>query len=261
MGKKKKKEDEAPAGAPEWIVTFSDMISLLVTFFVMLMSFSTMEEREEMVISAAFANAGTGVVMNLKGHSAVEPPENDRMSASHPLRGALEPHSRPDEELLDNLEEMGQKKTDDRLELDFSKAVDGLQIHFGREATFAPGSSAVPPELEKRLVELGGVLEHYSHLVVVEGFTDSHFQPTPRHATAESLSAARARAAAETMLRTSRLSPDMIQVAGLGDTRPRSPNETASDRTDNRRVEVRILSLTKTRAQSIEAARREDADG
>ena len=39
--KKKQQEDEAPPGAPEWIVTFSDMISLLVTFFILLMTFST----------------------------------------------------------------------------------------------------------------------------------------------------------------------------------------------------------------------------
>jgi len=243
-------EEEAPAGAPEWIVTFSDMISLLVTFFVMLMSFSTMEDREEMVISAAFTNAGLGVVENDAGHTAVEPPRQDRMQATHPLRGAERPHSRPDEELEENVEEMGQKKTDEHLELDLTQVVDGLEITFGRESTFAPGSVELTPELASRLGELGRVLEHYEHLVLVEGFTDSEFKPTPRYPTAEALSSARAQAAAEAMVAASNLRPDLVQTAGLGMQRPVSSNETAGGRTDNRRVEVRVMALGRARQGS-----------
>ena len=122
----KKKAEEKPAGAPDWIVTFSDMISLLVTFFVMLMSFSTMEEKEELLISQAFSNNTQGHVQNVKGHSAVEPPREDRMHAIHPMRGGLKPHARPPEELYENLDEMGQKATKEHLQLDFSESVDGL---------------------------------------------------------------------------------------------------------------------------------------
>lgn len=257
MGKKKKKkfEEEAPAGAPEWIVTFSDMISLLVTFFVMLMSFSTMEEREEMVITAAFSNGNKGVVMNLKGHSAATPPPQDRMQATHPMRGGNKPHARPDEALDENLEEMGQKATEAHVEIDFEQSLDGLQISFGREAAFAPGSATVNAALKKNLVELGRVLEHYSHLVVIEGYTDSEFQPTPAFKTREALSSARAAAAAEIMVGASNLGPDVIQIAGLGDSRVRESNDTAAGRTANRRVEVRILSLSKARAQQLESLR------
>ena len=143
MAKKKKQEEDEAGGAPEWIVTFSDMISLLVTFFVMLMSFSTMEEREELLIADAFSNAEPGVVLNLKGHSAVEPPQRDRMRAIHPMRGALKPHTRPPEALQENLEEMGQKLDESHLEVDLNNTVDGLQISFDREAAFAPGSAEV----------------------------------------------------------------------------------------------------------------------
>ncbi|MEZ4766111.1 MAG: flagellar motor protein MotB [Calditrichia bacterium] len=45
-GKKQKKQEEAPAGAPLWIVTFSDLMSLLLTFFVLLLSFSSIQEVE-----------------------------------------------------------------------------------------------------------------------------------------------------------------------------------------------------------------------
>ena len=252
MGKKKHEEEEPP-GAPEWIVTFSDMVSLLVTFFVMLMSFSTMEEREELLITEAFSNAEMGVVLNVKGHSAVPPPENDRMHAIHPMRGGLKPHVRPDEELLENLEEMGQKATDERLELDFSQAVDGLVISFAPSSSFLPGSADVTADLRPRLIELARVLEHYAHLIVVEGFTDTAFQPTPRYPDAEALSAARAAAAATVMIENSRLGSDVVQLAGLGASQPRDTNDTAAGRTTNRRVQVRILSLSKARAEKLAA--------
>jgi chemotaxis protein MotB len=256
--KKRKQSEEEPAGgAPEWIVTFSDMVSLLVTFFVMLMSFSTMDDREEMLITTAFNNQGSGVVVNLKGHSAVEPPRRDHMLATHPRRGALKPHVRPDEELLENIEEMWQKATEEHLEIDFGQALDGLQISFGPEASFSPGSAEVSSLLRARLLELAQVLEHYGHLVVVEGFTDTEFEPTPMYPSAEALSAARANAAARIMVAGSGLGPDVIQVAGLGASRPREANDTAAGRTANRRVEVRVLSMSRARAQQLEKLRAE----
>ena len=43
---RKKKVDEAPAGAPLWMATFGDLMSLLLTFFVLLISFSTIAEHD-----------------------------------------------------------------------------------------------------------------------------------------------------------------------------------------------------------------------
>ena len=82
---RKKRAEDKPPGAPEWIVTFSDMISLLVTFFVMLMSFSTITDRETMLIVEAFSNSRGGVIINPKGPDAVEPPPVDRLSVCFPL--------------------------------------------------------------------------------------------------------------------------------------------------------------------------------
>ena len=97
MGKHDVPEDP-PQSAPEWIVTFSDMISLLVTFFVMLMSFSTMEPANEAVIQSAFGENMGGIISNDSGSNAVPQPPSDRMAATHPLRGADRPHTRPPEE-------------------------------------------------------------------------------------------------------------------------------------------------------------------
>lgn len=259
MGKQRKVE-EGPPGAPDWIVTFSDMVSLLVTFFVMLMSFSTITTDDSMLIVEAFSNSRGGILLNPKGPDAVDPPLIDRMNAVHSLRGADSPHSRPDEELVENLEEMGQRDDPEHLAIDMTRQLDGLRLAFDRRACFAPGSSEVNPDLARSLAELARVFENYDHLIVIEGHTDSEFQPTPRHPTAEALSMARARACAEVMLASSRLSADTLQLAGLGDSRPIGPNDTADERTLNRRVELRLVALSKARVARMQRERVERSE-
>jgi chemotaxis protein MotB len=174
------------------------------------------------------------------------------MAATSPIRGADRPHARPPEELPENLEEMGQKKTKEHVEVDFAAVTDGLLITFDERGSFAPGSAELPPPLRASLGELGEVLSHYSHLVVIEGHTDDQFAPTQRHPTAESLSAARAAAAAEALLEGHDLARDVLQIAALGASAPQAPNDSAAGRSLNRRVQVRVLALTKARARALQ---------
>ncbi len=251
MGKHDVPEDP-PQSAPEWIVTFSDMISLLVTFFVMLMSFSTIEENEAAIIVGAFGERSGGV-LDGGPSSAVSVPPRDRMLATNPLRGGDVPHSRPAEELPENLDEMGQKDTPEHVEVDFTAATDGLLIRFGADSAFEPGSSRANAELSKALRELGEVLQHYSHLVVVEGHAADSFSPTTAIPDAVALSAARASAAARILLESNDMSRDLVQVSGLGDNGPREDEH--GTQLAPGRVEVRVLSLSKTRARALDAAR------
>ena len=123
-----------------------------------------------------------------------------------------------------------------------------------QRAAFAPGSIEVNPFLARSLGELGRTLEHYPHLVVVEGHTDSAFEPSPAFPDAEDLALARAQAAAAVLLRESRMPATLLQIGGLGHTEPIADDATAWGRTLNRRVEVRILSLSRTRHADLTGA-------
>ena len=246
MGKHDVPEDP-PQSAPEWIVTFSDMISLLVTFFVMLMSFSTIEENEAAIIVGAFGQRTGGILEGGPSSSVTEPPR-DRMLATNPLRGGDVPHSRPAEELPENLEEMGQKLGAGELEVDFTAATDGLLLRFGDDCAFEPGSARVPAPLARALDELGEVLQHYSQLVVIEGHASASVTPTTTLPDAEALSTARAAAAARILLDGNDLSRDLLQVNGLG-------SQPAREGRNAECVEVRVLSLSKARSRALERAR------
>ena len=71
MAKKKKKrpEDPGPKGAPEWVVTFTDMISLLVTFFVLLMTFSSIEDYDRLRVDG-FLTGTRGNIKQIGGQKA-----------------------------------------------------------------------------------------------------------------------------------------------------------------------------------------------
>ena len=250
----KKHEEEPPAGAPDWIVTFADMISLLVTFFILLMTFSSMEAYDAFQVDGNLIGT-TGTLSHSKGSSAVKPPPVDMMLAMDAARGAQTPHTRPTEDLLDEVSDQGQKITEEHREVDLSAVADGMIIRYDDRGAFKPGSIELSTYLKDSIGELGRVLEHYPHVVVVEGHTDNNFRATPTYPTAESLSVARANAVAMQMLAVSKLNALQVQIAGHGANNPSVPNDTPEGRRTNRRVELRIMSLSTERAKAYADAK------
>ena len=227
MGRRKKPEEHAHAES--WLVSYCDMISLLVTFFLMMMTFSSHEKYDVKEVGVGLLNGRGGIWKN---------------PYAFPKEGEVEPSvvSALARDLADLSEQqIGDQSTSIR------PLLDGFTISFDVRSSFAPGSAEISTELEKNLLKLAGVLKRYTHLIVVEGFTDSHFQPTPEHPTADAMGIARAQAAARVMLENSLIAPDQLQIASTGMLRPRASNDTATGRTSNRRVEVRVIALAKPR--------------
>lgn len=248
---KLKEVDGGLDGAPAWVATFVDMISLLVTFFILLYTFASMKDFQS--FSVPIDIMGTKGVVSDKLGDTMDAPTDDIMAAMDLERGATNPHSRSADKLPENMEEMGQKLTDEHVEFDANHVRDGMRMRFDPRAAFAPGSAIPNNVLRTALRECGAVLQHYQHLIVVEGFTDNAFVPSDSYLTAEDLSLARAEAAAKVILAESDISSKTLMVAGLGDTPlPENTNSTAIARRSNRRVEVRILAMSTSHAQQIE---------
>jgi len=249
MGKKQK---EPPMeGAPLWITTFVDMISLLVTFFILLFTFSSIDAYDAFTFRKNFLGT-RGIIDTKTGDAAADPPPLDVMSSMDIARGAQLPHSRPADKVAENIEEMGQKLTEEHIEVDLKDIAEGIAIDFDSRASFGPGSIKVNSTLKKSLVELARALENYPHKILIEGFTDSQFKATSRYQTSEALGLARALAAARVITENSGVAPEAIQLAGIGQERSRNQNSTAAERTVNRRIEVRILSLERSRAAKLD---------
>ena len=249
---KVKDVDGGLEGAPLWITTFVDMTSLLVTFFILLFTFSSISEFEK--FSYPRSLLGLSGIWETQPERDMVAPEDDIMQAYDLLRGGRTPHARPADQLQENLEEMGQKLTEDHVEIDVRRAANGLRVVFPERAGFAPGSAFVSAPLRTALRELGGTLQHYPHVILLEGFTDDAFTPSPAYPTAEDLSTARAAAAAEVLTEESELPSALIQIAGRGSVAPRSSgSNSAVERRADRRVEAVIIAMERTRANLYEA--------
>ena len=250
---KVKDVDGGLVGAPLWITTFVDMTSLLVTFFILLFTFSSIREFES--FSYPKSLVGTSGLWESTGTADMVAPDDDLMQAYDILRGAKAPHARPSDELLENMEDMGQKLTEDHNPIDLRKAQNGLRIQFPDRAGFRKGSTFVNASLRTSLRELGNTMSAYPHVVLIEGFTDDAFTPTPEFPTAEDLSLARAIEAAKVLRAESGLRAELVQVAGRGMANPRSSGvDSAIERKSDRRVEVVLIAMERSRAKLYDEA-------
>jgi len=220
-----KKPPEPEAGSEGWLVSYCDMISLLVTFFLMMMTFSTSSKGDVKSAGVGMLKGRGGVFPNLTGYPAGDAPAEKILN-----------------EIADAIEgQRGVGGLENAIAL--SPEIDGITIQFSEECSFAPGSAELTPALRQRLENVGKAVQTYTHLIVVEGHTDDRFRPTRDYPDAEAMSAARAVAAARVLLDAGRVPPDLLQIAGRGSEKPRRPNDSALDRIWNRRVEVRLISL------------------
>jgi chemotaxis protein MotB len=258
--RKKGQQEEGPKGAPEWVVTFSDMISLLVTFFVLLMTFSSMEEYDLLRIRGILQSGG-GTLEHQSGPTAIAPPERDLISNTDPLEGADQPHVRPPDELPEPVHEGRAPDPRDR-ELDMDRVPDGLRVRFAPEASFGPGDVQPNGELVSRLLEFAEVLRAYPHLVVVEGHADAYFRPTAEFPDAGTIGLARAEAVARLLTERGGIEPERVLITSYGAERPRDLGSGVEARLANRRVELRIAPLGGTRRDTIDTRRqRERTEG
>ena len=223
MGRRKKPEEHSHSES--WLVSYCDMISLLVTFFLMMMTFSTKD-------TADVREVGVGL---LRGRGGIW-----NSNVYMPLHEDIDPQTV--DAIARDVAALAENQKDGA-RANVRELTDGFAISFDLASSFAPGSAEPTQALEQNMRTLGSFLQRYTQLVVIEGFTDDRFQPTPQYPDAEAISIARAQAAAKILLQGSLISPEQVQIAGLGAIRPRAQNDSPLGRTSNRRIEVRVVSL------------------
>ncbi len=223
MGKRRKKPEEH-AHAESWLVSYCDMISLLVTFFLMMLTFSTKSADDIREVGLQLLGGGGGV---LEGHTLPFGEHLDREAVAA---------------FADDLAQyLDQRGVDESASV--RRVKDGFSIGFDINSSFDKGSANPPEALVDNLRELAPILGHWSQMVVVDGFVEGDFEPSQRYRDAESLGLARASAAADILLATSKISSAHLQISTAGSALPRADDSTDIGRVSNRRVEIRVVSL------------------
>jgi chemotaxis protein MotB len=227
MGKRHKKPDEVSHGE-SWLVSYCDMISLLVTFFLMMLTFSTKTSDDVREVGLQMLGGGGGV---LEGRTLPVGERLDRTAVAglaEDLAGFLE---------LRGVDEAASIR----------RVKDGFSIAFDVDSSFEEGSAAPTAALVANLRELAPILGKWTQLVVVDGFVEGNFQPTADFPSVESLGLARAAAAADILVASTKIPRAKLQIATAGTALPRAEESTPLGRASNRRVEIRIVSLAAPR--------------
>lgn len=221
--------DEPKAGAPDWMVTFADLMSLLLTFFVLLLSFANMEAVKFKTAVGSIQNAlGLKSVFELSdipsGSEVLEHQNENEGDGQAVQEQIVEELERILEQA--GLESSGTAKVSKR----------GVVLQLQGDLLFASGEAVISPSALPVLDALSAYVGGQSRFVDVIGHTDNVPIATAVYPSNWELSAARAGQAVR-YLSEKGVKPFRMRAIGQAHTVPVSENSTIEGRANNRRVE------------------------
>ena len=267
--------EEEKLGTPAWVVTFADLMSLLMCFFVLLLSFSEIDaqkfKRVAGELSAAFGvqrnvpveeiPMGTSIIFDSFSSAPPEPTiineikqtTTDQKPELDTLRGAADGAATA-AEAAEAAKAAEQEKMQEQLEqlrkvlepalsdgrINVTQEQHRIVIRVEEKGSFPSGTAKLTWEFESLLLEMAEVLASIPGELTIEGHTDNVPIRTDRFYSNWDLSAARAASVANALLASGTVEPDRLAVKGLADTAARVDNDSAENRAKNRRVEIII---------------------
>lgn len=193
-----------------WIFTYGDMVTLLLVFFVLLLTFCKTDVAKFQSVAESFKPSPPGTPYFMKGQPAVL----ESMAAE------METVELPEETFV---------TVDDR----------GLVATFKDSGLFKAGSADLLPKSIESLKRFVKFLYALPNDIVIEGHTDNQMIRSAIYPSNWELSSARASAVAR-FLESEGVGSKRITVIGYGSNRPRFRNNTPEKRALNRRVDVLI---------------------
>ncbi len=223
------KQEECPAGAPVWMCTFADLMSLLMCFFILLLSFSVMDAQKYKQVAGSMKDA-FGVQ---KGKMATESISGMEMISKAMPTVPLQVQLRVSQAVREEIE-------GGIIEADYGP--DGLTLRVKGEVAYDSGRALIKPRFKALLDKLGKVVTEMDVMATVSGHTDNVPLRKGQSSFSSnwSLSAARAVAVVEYWTKKFAIKPDLLSAVGYADGMPLAANDTPEGRARNRRVEFKI---------------------
>ena len=270
----KQKQEDPPKGSPAWMSTFSDLMNLLLCFFVLLFSMSSTdtEKFEEVIASiqssfSIFSSGGSSIgegQMISSGISQLEMFDDyfksvtDGEDQEYEKEGGSDTESELDistaeaEEVLEKAgaedseaiadqveEQLAAYGLQDQVEVDFN--ANYVLITINGALLFNSGEATLSEDADNIIDKLAQILENYQdNIIEVEGHTDNVPMRSNKYENNDVLSMYRALYVADYIREHSTINPAHIKSAGRGEYVPIADNSTAEGRARNRRVEIKI---------------------
>lgn len=244
----RRRQEEIKSGLPEWMGTYGDMVTLLLTFFILLFAMSTLDAQK----FQALANSLTGAL----GVS----PGGTNISVSEAVGGGLTQlpdtspiqKENPNANIGEDLVTKNMKKLYDELKdsinqhgiissTEIKNLGTVILIRFKDNVLFDSGSADIKTQAVPVLQSMGMILKKTEQVEIrVEGHTDNRPISTTKFPSNWELSSSRALNILHFFINNTKIDPTILSAVGRGEYRAIASNENEEERSRNRRVEVII---------------------
>lgn len=275
----KKPQDEPKKGAPAWQSTFADLMNLLLCFFVLLFSMSSINEEKYELIVASFSKStfsifeagasaiGDGVLVsngvsqlnelsdyinsmgvmsegNADDMEQAQAGQNDGENTSDSERDMINEMTQTgleeSEELAELIEEaLEESDMEEEVDIDFTSQY--VLLTLKGSLMFDSGSVELKDECYPVLTQVAAILDAYAESTIeIEGHTDNVPMNGAKYSNNDELSDGRALSVFNFLMQNSSLDPALVKHSGRGEYVPVADNSTPEGRSKNRRVEIKI---------------------
>ncbi|MCG7872718.1 MAG: type VI secretion system protein TssL, long form [Candidatus Thiodiazotropha lotti] len=264
---------KCPEGLPPWLATFADLMSLLMCFFVLLLSFAEVDAQRFKKMAESMKDAfgvqreipaveivkGTSVIMQefSPGKPEPSPIEDIRQITSDLEQEFLDRESKDATDVdeakaamqaelerevqaqAEELQEMLESEISDGL-IDVETESTNIIIRIQEKGSFPSGRANLNPEFFEVISKITEVIATTPGKIIVAGHTDNIPISTRRFRSNWELSSARAVTVVHAMLSNASIEEERFLIQGYADSQPLVDNDTAENRAQNRRVELVI---------------------
>jgi chemotaxis protein MotB len=255
-------EKAESTGVPAWVMTFADLMTLLMCFFVLLLAFSEMDAAKFKQLSGSMKDAfgvqaeievrtipkGTSVVAQefspgKPDPTAVNQVRQFTIDSNRNTLDALDRELKQIRETRDHARRLRMALKRELEQGDVSIQTEGMKVivHVMENASFDSGMADLRKGFLPALAKIGELIDNNSGEVTISGHTDNVPISNERFRSNWDLSTSRAVSVAHELLQVSQVSAENVIVTGHADTRPRAPNDSAENRAKNRRVDIAIV--------------------
>ncbi|MHB8110157.1 MAG: OmpA/MotB family protein [Syntrophorhabdaceae bacterium] len=235
---RRKKKPEEHDNLERWLITYADLITLLLAFFIMMYTFSKHDSQKYREVTGHLKSIFTG------GSSVAAPgskPGADPFDVSLRTSGSAE-------DVKEKLERQIKMSSGNESRISVISDERGIVIRVLDEAFFDLGKADLKPGAKKTLGSIAPVLSAIGNPVRVEGHTDTVPIATSEFRSNWELSVRRATEVVRYLIENHEMAPRRISAVGYAEYHPLVPNDTAENRSRNRRIEIIISqSLTEGR--------------
>lgn len=237
------RKHEKEANHERWLLTYSDLITLLMIFFVVMYASSNVDASKYKAISDSFSVAlgggGGGNIINI-----IEPIyDNSEVKSENETKNGNYAMKTEEDQMDDIKQNLDKYLQNNGLKDNVVSVINerGLVVSLNDTVFFDSGKAQIIESSKNKLVEIGKIINNMGNYIRIEGHTDNIPIHNSTFTSNWQLSVVRASNVTELLIGEAKISPEKISAVGYGEYRPVADNNTVEGRSKNRRVDIVIL--------------------